>query len=422
MNFNRWKETKLDEIIEFNPRETISRGKVAKKVPMGRLIPFQKEIDGYELAEFSGGSKFRNGDTLLARITPCLENGKTAKVTILDDGEVGYGSTEYIVMREKTRITDGDFVYYLSISPKFRDIAIKSMVGTSGRQRVQLDVIENTIMAIPSLKEQKAIAATLSCLDDKIELNNRINKNLEEIAQAIFKSWFVDFEPFQDDEFEDSELGMIPKGWRVGTIDEIAEVSIGGDWGKGNLEPGLVPVICLRGTDLQSLKEFGYAFDAPIRWVKPVSIKKRMINESDILIGGSGIGPVGRSLYCCDSLKDLYGYPIIYSNFCKRVRCRDSQTAIYIEHVIENMYIQGGLTSYINGTSIPNLDVNSLMKHKLLIPDEKAISAFANYKRLFFLSKFSRDNVLLQSIRDNLLPKLMSGEIRVPIGEVQANG
>ena len=80
---------------------------------------------------------------------------------------------------------------------------------------------------VPPKSEQKSIADTLSSLDDKIELNKRINKNLEEMAQALFKSWFVDFEPFQDGEFEDSELGRIPKGWRVGTIPDLGDV-VGG--------------------------------------------------------------------------------------------------------------------------------------------------------------------------------------------------
>jgi type I restriction enzyme S subunit len=126
---------------------------------------------------FSGGSKFRNGDTIMARITPCLENGKVAKVNILDDGEVGFGSTEYIVFRAKEGITDADFLYYLVSSPLVREPSIKSMVGSSGRQRVQTDVVQRLKIALPSLHEQHKIAEILKILDDKIELNNEINNN-----------------------------------------------------------------------------------------------------------------------------------------------------------------------------------------------------------------------------------------------------
>ncbi len=191
---SEWQRVKLGEVIIFNPKESIPKGTIAKKVAMEQLATFTRKIQGFESTEFKGGSKFRNGDTLLARITPCLENGKTAQVTILDEGEVAFGSTEYIVMRERENISDNSFIYYLSISPFLRDIAIKSMVGSSGRQRVQQSVLEEKEIPLPPLDEQKRIAQILSSLDDKIENNNAINKNLEEQAQAIFKSWFVDFE------------------------------------------------------------------------------------------------------------------------------------------------------------------------------------------------------------------------------------
>ena len=137
-----WKKKRLADIAYINPTEKMSRGTVAKKIPMDMLQPFCRDVPGYEVATFSGGTRFRNGDTIMARITPCLENGKTAKVSILDDGEVGFGSTEYIVFRAKENV-DEDFLYYLVISPVTREPAIKSMVGSSGRQRVQTDVIRN---------------------------------------------------------------------------------------------------------------------------------------------------------------------------------------------------------------------------------------------------------------------------------------
>lgn len=111
-----WSKVRLGDVIEFNPRESIPEKQKAKKITMKKLRPFTKFIDGYEEAEFNGGMKFRNGDTLFARITPCLENGKTSQVTVLDDDEVGFGSTEYIVLREKAGLTDKDYIYYLAIS------------------------------------------------------------------------------------------------------------------------------------------------------------------------------------------------------------------------------------------------------------------------------------------------------------------
>lgn len=174
---SEWKKKTISDIAEINPREKLPKGTIAKKVSMDALQPFTRDIPSFEINEYKGGAKFRNGDTIMARITPCLENGKTAQVRILNEDEVAFGSTEYIVFRAKEN-TDADFLYYLICSPTVREAAIKSMVGSSGRQRVQKDVIANLELSIPSYEEQKKIGQLLKILDDKIQLNNSINKNL----------------------------------------------------------------------------------------------------------------------------------------------------------------------------------------------------------------------------------------------------
>jgi len=174
---SEWVTRSISSIAEINPRETISKGSLAKKIPMDILQPFTRDIPGYQMEEFKGGTKFRNMDTIMARITPCLENGKTSQVRCLENEEVGFGSTEYIVFRAKEG-TDPDYLYYLICSPLVRDPAIKSMVGSSGRQRVQTDVVANLQIAVPNFDEQKKIGGLLKVLDDKIQLNTEINKNL----------------------------------------------------------------------------------------------------------------------------------------------------------------------------------------------------------------------------------------------------
>ena len=172
------KVARLCEYVDINPREMLPKGAIAKKISMDKLQPFCRDIPEYELTEFSGGTKFRNGDTIMARITPCLENGKTALVNILEPGEIGFGSTEFIVFRAKDGYTVSDFVYYLVKSSFVREPAIKSMVGSSGRQRVQTDVVQNLQIPFPDLHEQKKIVSVLKALDNKIEINNAINNNL----------------------------------------------------------------------------------------------------------------------------------------------------------------------------------------------------------------------------------------------------
>lgn len=173
-----WEQMRAADFLDFNPRLSIKKGTIATKIAMDKLKPFTKKIPKTEQAEFSGGSKFSNGDTIMARITPCLENGKTAFVDILEENEVAFGSTEFIVMRAKKGVSDPQFVYYLATSPMFRNIAIKSMVGSSGRQRVQQSVLDELELTVPPLEEQRRIGSFLSLFDSKIAVNNKINDNL----------------------------------------------------------------------------------------------------------------------------------------------------------------------------------------------------------------------------------------------------
>ncbi|NBI78327.1 restriction endonuclease subunit S [Anaerotruncus colihominis] len=216
-----WITIRAADFIEFNPRLSIKKGATATKVSMDRLQPFTKKILSTEQTEFTGGAKFCNGDTLMARITPCLENGKTAFVDILNDGEIGFGSTEFIVMRARKGISNPQFIYYMATSPFFRDIAIKSMVGSSGRQRVQQSVLDNLELYVPDLEEQERIGSFLAKLDDKLALNSAINNNLEQQAQAIYQSLFVYFDGISANQLTRSELGPIPVGWMVKSLSEI---------------------------------------------------------------------------------------------------------------------------------------------------------------------------------------------------------
>ena len=214
MKYN-WTKKKLSEIAYINPRESIGKGVVAKKVPMDKLQPFCRDVPEFVLEEYKGGTKFRNGDTIMARITPCLENGKIAKVSILSDDEVGFGSTEYIVFRAIDGVSDADFLYYLICSPLIRNPAIKSMVGSSGRQRVQTDVVANLDIELPPIEEQRKIGGLLKAIDDKIELNNKINNNLLEQVLTLYRNRFVDTANNERricraDEYFDISIGKTP--------------------------------------------------------------------------------------------------------------------------------------------------------------------------------------------------------------------
>lgn len=174
---NNWKQISIGGFVDFNPAESIVKGKLAKKIPMAMLTEYVRKIKGFEITEYNSGPKFRNGDTLVAKITPCLENGKTAQVDILGDDEVAFGSSEFIVLRANKHSIN-DYIYYLAKSPVFRERAISCMEGTSGRKRVNEGALKRQEIIVPDKLTQQQIAKVLSDLDTKIELNNKINDNL----------------------------------------------------------------------------------------------------------------------------------------------------------------------------------------------------------------------------------------------------
>ncbi len=397
-----WTSKRLLEVIDFNPKETLRKGQRAKKIAMEQLRPFSKSPMGYCEEFYNGGAKFKNGDTLLARITPCLENGKTAQVNELEEGEVGFGSTEYIVLRAKEGKSDKDFIYYLSISPNFRSIAIKSMVGSSGRQRVQQNVLENAEFLLPDLKTQKKISAVLGSLDNKIELNNKINQNLESQAQAIFKSWFVDFEPFKNGKFIDSELGKIPEGWRVERLGAVCECVLGGTPSRSRKEywEGNIPWI-------NSGKTNEFRVISPSEFISAEGLKKSatklLPKKTTILaITGATLGQV--SLLEIDACANQSVVGILENNLLPY-----EYIYMYVSHNIEKIisHQTGGAQQHINKDNIKNFHI--------ILPPQCELKRYTNavenlYSEITNLVFQSRR---LSQLRDTLLPKLISGEIDV---------
>ena len=416
MSFSDWREVRIGEVISFNPSESLKKGEIAKKIAMEQLEPFTRKIANYELSKFTGGSKFRNGDTLFARITPCLENGKTAYVNILDDNEVAFGSTEFIVMRKKEKITDDMFVYYLAISPDFRNKAIQSMTGTSGRQRVQQDVLQSHKIMLPPLHEQKAIAATLSALDDMIELNNQINKTLEEMAQAIFKSWFVDFEPFRDGEFEESELGLIPKGWRVGKLDDVLSEIETGNRPKGGVAGVESGIPSIGAENVLGLGKYDYSKEKYVSEEFYNSMKKGKLKDWDVLLYKDG-AQLGR--------KTMFALGFPHKKCCVNshvfiLRSNSRMNQCYLYFWLDQDYMTQKIIGLNANSAQPGINQPAVKGLPILIPPIDVLERFDDLVVPIIKNLFSNclENNILVSIRDTLLPKLMSGEIRVPVDEV----
>lgn len=417
---SNWKEVKLGDIVYFNPKESLIKGKIYKKVSMDCLKPKTREIIKYELDKFKGGSKFRNGDTLFARITPCLENGKIAQVSFLDNKEIGFGSTEFIVLREKENITLNDYIYYLFITDKIKNIAIKSMTGTSGRQRVQEDVLKYTIVKLPPLAEQKRIASILSSFDDKIELNNKTNKILEEMAQTIFKEWFINFnfpnedgKPYKKSggEMIDSELGKIPKGWKIGTIGDYAKLKSGFAFKNSWWQNDGIPVIKIQNISSGNLNLEQCSFVSEDKYNIAENFR---VNGGDLLI--TLTGSLGKFTIVPKLDKDALVNQRVGKFFLGEEPVKKLPFLYGILNELKDLIV-----SLANGSVQQNISPNDVENVKIIFPNDKILNKYNNLMQdIFYKIIFNqRENKKLSNIRDSLLPKLMTPNGRRADGEIR---
>lgn len=390
MKYN-WEIKSLADIVQLNPKESIAKGTIAKKVPMDKLHPFCRDISEYIFEKFNGGTKFRNGDTIMARITPCLENGKTAKVDILNDGEIGFGSTEYIVFRAIEGISDADYLYYLICSPFVRNPAIKSMIGSSGRQRVQIDVIENLQIEVPPLEGQRKIGSLLKSLDDKIALNNRINDNLQQQAQAIYH-----------EHFESVKSDNLPSEWRIVKLGEIALIS------KQIFNPSKEPETMLEHYSIPAFDEAKFPVFEPSTTIKS---NKYIIDKDSCLI--SKLNPTTKRVwkpYCLSSNAVCSTEFVVY-------KAKDNNITDFIFAVIDSLSFSDFMCSHVTGStgSRQRTTPSDTLAFELFLPSKKEMADFqATVAPIYTQMQVNAIiNDKLKRLRDTLLPKLISGEVDV---------
>lgn len=375
----------LFKYIDINPKELLAKGTLAKKISMDKLQPFCRDVPEYEIAKFSGGTRFRNGDTIMARITPCLENGKTAMVNILEPGEVGFGSTEFIVFRAKEGYADPNFVYYLVKSSFVRDPAIKSMVGSSGRQRVQTDVVQNLIVPFPSLLEQRKIASILKSLDDKIALNTAINDNLADIIQSVYQNRFS------------STRSDVTAGVLADICSYSKDKVPASDLNKSNYY----------STENMQPDKKG-AVDAA---TLPTIAQTTKCRKGDVLI--SNIRPYFKKIvYCqfdCGCSTDVLC-------FCPK----ESELSAFLFSTLYADHFFDFMAAGAKGTKMPRGDKQQIMTYPIYLPSAVELAEFNSIAipALNQMECLRLETTRLTALRDALLPKLMSGELDVSAIEI----
>lgn len=381
-----WFEKRLDEIAEFNPRELLKKGSISKKISMDKLQPFCRDVPGFELEPYSGGTKFRNGDTIMARITPCLENGKTAKISVLETGEVGFGSTEYIVFRAKDGC-DPDFLYYLVTSPIVREPAIKSMVGSSGRQRVQTDVLQTLMVKVPDLETQQSISGILKSLDDKIAANRKINDNLYEMVNAYYTSLFKDVE------CEMTTIGNYAERIYSGGTPTTSNAAY---WGGtfGWFSSG------------ETRNRFVISTEKSITQTGIDNSSTKLASKHDIVMASAGQGFTRgqTSMLLIDT----------YVNQSVIVIHADRNILPYLFWNLANRYEE--LRAISDSSSIRgSLTTKMIAAFEIPLANNDVIQTFSDFAWAVIpqIENNLLENERLAALRDSLLPKLMSGELDV---------
>jgi type I restriction enzyme, S subunit len=416
----KFESRELRKIASFNPPEKIEEDQFAKKIPMGFLREYQRKIDGYEFAKYSSGPKFRNGDVLVAKITPCLENGKTAYVDILDKNEVAFGSSEFIVLRAKED-TNSLFLYYLTKSPAFRRKAIGCMEGTSGRKRVNEGVLKLYELPIPDRVTQTNIANVLSALDTKIELNNRINAQLEALAKTLYDYWFVqfDFPDVNGKPYKTSGGKMvynptlkreIPEGWCDCELADIIERSGTGlnprdNFKLGNGENYYVTIKNVSNGKIILDDKCDKVDDEALKIID----RRSQLKVGDVLF--TSIEPVGVTYLIHEKPTN---WNINESVFTLRPNYLKASSE-YLYFLLSSSEMKVFTKNSSTGSIHKGIRHGVLKSFRLAYKNKEIIENYTLLVRpmLARVSALDKENQTLHSLRDWLLPMLMNGQVTV---------
>ena len=338
------------------------------------------------------------------------------------------------------------FAYYSLKALRLEDMNTDSAVPGLNRTAAHARVLH-----VPTESEQRAIAHILGTLDDKIELNRRMNERLEDMARALFKSWFVEFDPVRakmegrwrrgeslpgmpaelydlfPDGMVDSELGDIPEGWEVRTFGTLLDDVIGGDWGK-EAPDGVhtEPVSIIRGTDLPSLLNGGIG-SVPLRYTTKKKAERRRLMSGDIVIevsGGSPTQPTGRSMIITQDVLDRFKGIVVCASFCRRFRPHGWREALIASWHLDFIHSIGKMWYYqLQSTGIANFQTKQFLQEESIVwPGDGLLDRYTEIVEPIVRLMARNDNVTLTALRDVLLPKLISGEIRLKEAKLLLGG
>ena len=356
--------------------------KDTKRVSQKEFLKYQKELNDRTILVSINGTI---GNVAKYNNEPCILGKSACFFNVKED-------------------IDRNFIYYVISSPHFKKSVIQQATGTTIKN-VSLKQMRDYHFLIPvNLSDQRKIAGILSALDSKIENNNKINANLESQAQALFKSWFVDFTPFKDQPFVDSELGPIPQGWKVGKLGDIGEI-VGGS------------------TPSKSKPE--YYTTHGIAWLTPKDLstsKAKFTSRGEIDITDEGYNSTSTKLMPRGSVLFSSRAPIGYLTIAKNEICTNQgfKSLVpngagtgFIYYTLRHLTPQ--IENRATGSTFKEASATLMRSVETIVPPTSILNKFEELLRpiLQFQEKKEEENQRLAALRDTLLPKLMSGEIKL---------
>ena len=395
-------------------------------------LPRVSDSDRTRLAKYL----LQDGDIVFSRV------GSVDRRALVSGAEEGWlFSGRCLRVRPDPSKVDSQYLSYFLGLEVLREY-IRSIAVGATMPSLNTRILSDIPIVLPDMSKQRAIAHVLGTLDDKIELNRRMNRTLEEMAQAIFQDWFVDFGPTrakmegQDpylppelwdlfpDELVDSELGEIPEGWGFRNFGNLLDDVIGGDWGKESSDAtNTEPVSIIRGTDIPSLRAGGRG-SVPTRFTSEKKAERRKLQEGDIVIevsGGSPTTPTGRSMTITTDILERFTGTVVCASFCRRFRPSTRAEGLIASQHLDHLNSIGKMWEYqLQSTGLSNFQTKRFLEEEQVIwPDPRLVTAFANAIGPIIGTTNGNGNIILAETRDALLPKLLSGELNVADSEVR---
>lgn len=377
--------------------------KVIKIADIQPPIVDMSSLTGIDISQYNSQKlekyKTQKGDYVLAMTGATI--GKLGRIVSKKNA---YINQRVLLFKPIDKYIDKNYLYYYLCQNTFFSHIRNHIDSETAQPNISANSIGEFTLTLPSLDEQRRIAAILGALDDKIELNRRINANLEEQAQALFKSWFVDFEPFRDSPFVDSELGKIPKGWKVNSIEDLASYIASG------------------GTP-RSLDSSYY--DGDIRWFTTKELKDEFLFDSEKHISQTALKNSAAKLFPENTvLMAIYASPTVgrLGILTAESTCNQAAVGIIAKEEIGYTYLyllllseRINLNNLASGAAQQNLNVGIVKRYRVLVPTIDILGTFNEIINPIFAT--IRNNTAqiynLSALRDTLLPKLMSSELSV---------